>query len=251
MSSNPPSIPFVRYVGEPSQKDMLDLFRKDLMTDLNCHAIGTIQSFNSGVSDNTAPRAQVTINYKRTYYVLDTSTNQYVPELEDYPTLIDCPVVVLSGGGASLTMPIQQGDECLVLFNDRNLDNWMATGQIGPVPTPRLHAFSDAIVIVGVRSMIRPLTAWDAARAMLQNGTTYVGVSPDKVKIANQSTTLNTLLQNILTQLENLATAAAAITVTGVTSGGSASGPPANAATFTTISTQLTSLATQLGDLIE
>lgn len=42
----------------------------------------------------------------------------------DIPLLVDVPVVVPRAGGYALTLPIQAGDECLVVFGDMCMDGW-------------------------------------------------------------------------------------------------------------------------------
>lgn len=232
--------------NDPTLSDLLNLLKKEIMLDLNCHHPATIQSF-----DAVAQTVTATINYTKTFFQLNSATRQYDPIQVNYPIIVDCPIIVMSGGDAHLTFPIAKGDECLMLFNDRDLENWLQSGQVGPVATSALHSFADAIALIGLNSSANLIQDYDAVRAVLRNGNAKVGVGTDKILIANTDSTLNTLLQNILTQLENLATAAAAITVTGVQGGGGTSGPPSNASTFTAVSSQLSSLATQLGGLLE
>lgn len=233
----------------PQLKDLLDLLQRNIMFALNCHHIGTVQSFSAAKQT-----AQVTINYPKTIFRYDTAARQYLPVDVTYPVLVDCPVICLGGGTSSLTFPVTAGDECLVLFNDADFDTWFTGGTGARVSTPRQHSFSDALVLVGVRSSGKVLTNYDAARAVLRNGTngsTMVGVGATLVKIANNSTTLNTLLQSLVTQIENLVTQCALITVTGVTAGGGVSGVPANAAAITAVGTSLATLATQISGLLE
>ena len=134
-------------------------------------------------------------------------------------------------------MPITAGDTCLVLFNDRDIDNWFQSGQVGPVATSRLHSMSDGIALVGIRSLANSIEGYDMTRAMLFNGTTQVGVSATHVKIANNLTTLNTLLQNLITTIQ-------AITTTNAVVGVPCTLSPASIAA-------LTSVATQIGGLLE
>src|SRR5690606_13368617 len=131
--------------------------------------------------------ATVTINYKKTYYRLNAATGLYAPLLMDYPILVDCPVIALGGAAAALTFPITKGDECLVLFNDRDMDNCFQVGSGSANAAPRLHSFADGIVLVGLRSLAKVLTNYDTQRAVLRNGTALVGVSPSKVRVANSS----------------------------------------------------------------
>lgn len=150
---------------EPSLRDLLDLFKKDILLSLNCHHIGTIKVFNP-----LNQTAIVSINYNKTYFEFDQITNTYLPKGENYPLLADCPVICLGGGLSSLTFPILPGDECLVLFNDRDLDNWFIGGTGAPNATARLHSFSDGIIIVGIRSLPHVLSNYDPLNVVLKNG---------------------------------------------------------------------------------
>lgn len=191
--------------NEPSLSDLLSLLKKEIMLELNSHHVGTVQSFNS-----TAMTVVATVNYTKTFFERNSSTNQYVPVQVNYPIAIDCPVVVLGGGKSNLTFPIAKGDECLLLFNDRDIDNWFKTGSAtSPVNSSRLHAFSDAIALVGVKSTPNVLSSYDTARAILTNGNAKVGfnLSNNKVTLLNSSTSLGTALGNLLTALSSLATA--------------------------------------------
>lgn len=241
-----PNISQNQVPSNPSLQDLLDLVKRDIMMSIACHHVGTIQSF-----DKDKQTAQVTLNYKKTYFQRNASTGLYDAVLVDYPILVDCPCVVLGGGAASLRFPIQKGDECLMLFNDRDIDNWFQSGQVGPVATPRLHSLSDGFALVGIRSSGKVLSGYDLTRAVLQHGTTVVGVGESLVKIANENFTLNTILQDLVTAINDLVTQTAAITVTGVTPGPGASGVPANAAAITAIATNLSQVATDLGELLE
>lgn len=205
--------------NDPSLKDLLDLLQKQIMLNLSCHHIGTVQSF-----DATKQTASATINYKKTRFTFDASTGLYDPVLVDYPILVDCPVIVLGGANAALTFPIKAGDECLVLFNDRDIDKWFQGGTGASVSTPRLHSFSDGLILVGLRSLPNVLTNYDSTRAVLRNGSTLVGVGPSLVKIANQTTTLLQVINGILDLI-----AAAQCTTPG--------NPLSNAAAFTAYKT--------------
>ena len=177
-------------------------------------------------------------------------TGKYDSVLKEYPTLIDCPVIILGGGPTHLTFPIAKGDECLLLFNDRDIDNWHQGSTSSANATARLHSFSDAIALVGVNSAPHAVTSYDTTRAVLSNGTTLVGIGTSLIKIANNSYTLNGLLQTLITDVKALVTATAAITVTCAASG-SPSGPPINASAINNVTSQLTSVANQIGQLLE
>ena len=195
---NTPQIPLNKIPSDPTLMDVLNLHKKNILQGLNCHAIATVQSF-----DSTKQTLTATVNYTKTYFELDTVTKQYVPTQVNYPLLVDCPVVILSGGTCALTFPISQGDECLILFNDRDMDNWFASGSTtGPVATARLHSFSDAIALVGLNSTPNVIQNYDTTRAVLSNGTTLVGVGESLIKIANEMTTLKTVLNGLIDAID-------------------------------------------------
>lgn len=150
--------------NEPELKDLLDLVRKDIFLGLNCHAIGTITAF-----DPVKQLASATINYKKTYSRPD-ATGVYGPVLVDYPQLADCPVMVLGGGGTAITFPIAVGDECFVMFNDRDFDNWLKGSSSSGVATTRLHSFSDGVIFVGVRSLANVIQGYDPENPQIQSG---------------------------------------------------------------------------------
>lgn len=236
-------------VREPTLKDLLDLNNKELLLNLNCHHIGTIQAFNS-----TNQTVQVTINYTKTFFQFQAETQTYESVNVNYPIIAECPLIVHGGGLAHITFPVAPGDQCILFFNDRDIDNWFNGSLTSPNKTPRLHSFTDCVALVGPNNLNTIIANYDATRALITNGTVKNGINPvtNKLTLTN-GTSLNTLLQNLCTQLENLTTALAALTVTGVTPGTplQTSGIPTNAATFTTIGSNISSIATNISTLIE
>lgn len=232
--------------NEPTLADLMNLLKKEIFFDLNCHHIATIQSFDSAKQTVTA-----SMNYTKTIFQLDETSGLYNPIQVSYPLLVDLPVIVIGGGTVRLTMPIKKGDQCLVLFNDRNIDNWFQSGQVGPVANSRAHSFADGFALVGPNSLNSLIAGYDGVRALLTNGTVKNGINPSNNKLVlTNGTSLNTLLQNLCTKLESLCTKIQAITVT-CAAPASPSGPPLNAADFATLSSDLASIATNIGSLIE
>lgn len=75
----------------------------------------------------------------------------------DLPLLEDVPVEFPSGGGFILTFPIRSGDECVLVFSSRCIDDWWALGDVQQPFEGRMHDLSDAICRVGPRSQTRVL----------------------------------------------------------------------------------------------
>lgn len=184
-------------IAKPKWRDVLNNLKKEIALTLNCHAIGTVYSFNPANQTVVA-----TINYKKVLNKKDPVSGLYNEVLEDYPILLDMPAVVLGGGGGYLSFPIKKGDECLILFNDRDLDNWFQGVAPTEPRTGRLHSFADGIALVGLRSSTKAISGYPTDKATLNYGASTVGVG-DKVLITN-GTTLNTLLAALIDAITGL-----------------------------------------------
>lgn len=223
---------------DPDLKDLFDLFKKDILLSFNCHAIAKIDSF-----DSVKQTCSAVIQYKKTYFERQ-SEGVYTPVLVDYPVLLDIPVQIVGGVGANLTFPTDaiEGATALILFNDRDIDNWFKSGQIAGVASPRLHSFSDGIAIVGLRSMAEPVEDYDEDRVVLNNEGTKVALGV-KIEISNDAASLYTLLNTLLTDMLAVFTAMSSATPATVVA--------TIATPSATLVTQLTALQTMLGELLE
>ena len=130
----------------PELTDLIRNIKDDIFRSLNCIKIGSIETF-----DQTKKTATIKLLFKRA--INDKTIS--------YPVLVDCPVFTLQGGGGSLKMPIAAGDTCLVLFADRNIDNWYSTGSEAAPGNQRCHDISDGIAIVGLNSLVSNLANYD------------------------------------------------------------------------------------------
>lgn len=65
------------------------------------------------------------------------------------PQLFDVPVLFPRGGPFLITFPIQNGDECLVVFSSRSIDGWWQQGGVQLPTEIRLHDLADGFAIVG------------------------------------------------------------------------------------------------------
>lgn len=248
-------------VSEPDLKDALQQLKREIMLELQSAHIGVIEDF-----DPLTQTATVRIAYKRTFFVKNNKGG-LSPELYDYPLLADVPVYFPGGGAGNLTFPVAEGDECLLVINGRDIDRWHVTGDNeAGCQSMRLHALTDAIAFVGVRSIPNSLLNFQMDRAALnngatknvyaaddssglehgnfkviaddtyarlENGDTVVGTGGGKVKFENANTSLKTELQALIDHLKDLNTAlgtlidaTAAITVPYVSPGGPAVSSP-------------------------
>lgn len=97
------------------------------------------------------------------------------------PVLVDCPVFFPGGGGLVLTFPLQPGDECLVIFASRCIDNWWQAGGIRRQAELRMHDLSDGFIFAGVESVpnVTPSISTTGAELRTKTGTARVRVEQD------------------------------------------------------------------------
>lgn len=100
----------------------------------------------------------------------------------DLPPLLDCPVLFPGGKGLSLTFPLDPGDEVLVLFASRCIDNWWQSGGIQRQAELRMHDLSDGFCFP------QPLS--------LPNATARAPVSMDAAELRNAAGTTKIRLMN-------------------------------------------------------
>ena len=108
--------------------------------ELNCMRIGIVQAFYP--DDLTA---DILIANKKTIGLNPDGTQN----VKDFP-LIRAKVAYCS---PFITFPINVGDECILLFSDREIESWFINGEVNPEGYSRIHAFTDAVAIFGIRSL--------------------------------------------------------------------------------------------------
>jgi hypothetical protein len=240
-------IPFNTLRSAPELSDLLAIFKRDIFLTFNCHALATVQTVDTDKNTLTA-----LMNWSRTV-ADDNGEQSQIP----YQPMVDVPYFIFGAGEAFLNITPKEGDQALICFNDRDLDNWISGATSGAVNSPRLHSFADPIALVGMNRY----SGVDAVRLMLTDGNVKLGINPSnhKVTFENNSTSLIDALQSIINHLKSLVSATAAITVLPGTfvapPGGGAvvgiSGTPVNASSITAISTDLSNDLSTLQELLE
>lgn len=165
---------------EPQIVDVLKNLKRDIFVDMNCIKIGKIVTLSSNTKT-----AEVQILFKR---VRPDGT------VVSYDKLLDCPVFRLQGGGAVVDLPVTAGDECLVLFSDRNIEAWFQTGSEAAPADSRCHDLSDGIALVGLNSLVS-----DAVNFVMR-----LGFKDGKVVIQNATGTMLSVLSGLIDVLKAL-----------------------------------------------
>lgn len=143
---------------------------------------GIVQSFDEDAQTVTV---QPAINEA----MLDENN---VPISETLPLLSHVPIVMPRAGGFELTLPVQAGDECLVVFSDMCIDGWWQSGGTQNQIELRRHDLSDAIAILGPWSQQRLISGYSTSAAQLRSddGQTVIEVGSGEVKITANTVTV-------------------------------------------------------------
>jgi hypothetical protein len=121
-------------------------------------------------------------------------------EAEDLAIVNNVPVWMPTSGGASITLPVKQGDVCLLVFVERSLDEWLTgDGQEKMPEDARKHAINDAVAFVGLRSFGMENPADNGDDVLIRFNDAKISIKPDgkvvidadKVEINAPNTDIN------------------------------------------------------------
>nr|DAT18297.1 MAG TPA: baseplate protein [Caudoviricetes sp.] len=131
---------FTQMTNTPDLFQALKASQNNLSNSLNCVRIGIIQKF---YEENLT--AEVLIANKK-LLGLNRDGSQI---LQDYPPIY----AKVCYCNPFQTFPLTQGMECILLFADREIESWFINGGVNPLSYTRVHDKTDAIAIVGIRSL--------------------------------------------------------------------------------------------------
>lgn len=191
-----------------------------LLTDVRVALPGTIESV---VNDGTTRLVNVRPMLSVRYFGRD--------DVIDLPIIQRVPLVEPRTASAFISLPIKKGDCVVMLFSDRALENWIQSdGSIPVEPLDiRQHDLTDAFAILGgwpeKMTGNRPGENPDDLDIQVESGVKIlIGNGADELLgLAHEAfTKLKEVAEELSTHLTDIQT----MTVTLVTVGGAASGPP-------------------------
>jgi hypothetical protein len=139
-------IPLTFGIAESDKSREIDYAKDDIKNSIRVSVPGIIVEFN-------AAEATATVQPAITEFVSGAGIREAVEK--KLPVLLDVPVVYPHGGGCSITWPLAEGDECLLIFADMCINGWWSKGGIQPQEEARRHDLSDAFCIPGPFSQAR------------------------------------------------------------------------------------------------
>jgi Phage protein Gp138 N-terminal domain len=105
------------------------------------------------------------------------------------PLLVDVPLMFPCGGGFALTLPVQVGDECLVILSTKCIDGWWQSGNVSPQLDFRVNDLSDGFCMLAPKSLPNtiPSISPDTAQFRTLDGNTYVEITSNKINVVSAS----------------------------------------------------------------
>ncbi len=133
------------------------------LTKVHTTTIGLIESF-----DPVKQIATIQPAIKRVITTESKATIQYTTE--NYPLLVNVPIIFPGGGDWFLTFPVKKGDECIIFSMERSIGNWKLNGGVQePSNFKRNLSFKDCVAMVGIQSQASSLPSFNATEPELRN----------------------------------------------------------------------------------
>ncbi len=164
---------YTQLTNKPSLLQLFKSASNKNAAEFNCVKIGIIQEF---YPDNLTIKVLIA---SKKLMGLNPDGSQI---LKDYPPIY----AKVCYCNPFVSYPIKQGDECVLLFSDRELESWFINGDVNPQNYRRMHDLTDAIAIVGIRSLPNMINIL-ADCLNLFYGQSNIALSQDHINITSPS----------------------------------------------------------------
>lgn len=96
-----------------------------------------------------------------------------------YPLITNVPVISSIVNGTGLSLPLNVGDYCVLLFSERSIDQWLSIGGEVSNPDPRMFDLSDAIALPGLMPFTQNSGALNSEDVSLIINNSNITLKPD------------------------------------------------------------------------
>jgi len=137
---------FTAHKEEINISDVLAQLKTHIAANLNCHNIGRIIEFDKNTQTCTVELMQI---------------KKFNERLYTPAPITQVPLIIYGAQNGHITLPNPVGTIALLFFNDRNMDNFMLTGEQYVPDTTRMHDFTDCVAITTFKTLANPLQDYD------------------------------------------------------------------------------------------
>ena len=125
---------------------LLQTWKEEIMSSIHCALPGTVVSFDEESQTAVIQPAVIREVERQGRFSRSTACNYENRPFVPLPLLRDVPVFM------PVPIEVHEGDACLVIFADRDIDAWFETGEAEVPPSGRMHSLSDGFAFVGFRT---------------------------------------------------------------------------------------------------
>ena len=133
-------------MDEQKRQEELQALKQDIFESLHCALPGTVVSFDAETQTAVIRPAVVREVERQGRFSRSRDGTARSRPFVPLPLLRDVPVFM------PVSFEINEGDACLVIFADRDIDAWFETGEAETPPSGRMHSLSDGFAFVGFRA---------------------------------------------------------------------------------------------------
>ena len=130
-------------MDEQKRQEELQALKRDIFESLHCALPGIVESYDS---ETQTAIIRPAVKHRLVSSRAERSGAEGSPSSVSLPLLRDVPVFM------PVSFEINEGDACLVIFADRDIDAWFETGEAEVPPSGRMHSLSDGFAFVGFRT---------------------------------------------------------------------------------------------------
>ena len=129
-------------MDEQKRQEELQALKQEIFESLHCALPGIVESFDAETKTAVIRPA---VKHRLVSSRAERSGAEGSPSSVSLPLLRDVPVFM------PVPFEVHEGDACLVVFADRDIDAWFRTGEPSVPPSGRMHSLSDGLAFVGFR----------------------------------------------------------------------------------------------------
>jgi hypothetical protein len=164
------------------------VFAKNIMSQMYCALPAIVDSVD--FTNQTITAKPVTI-------MKYTNDSGVVSDFQ-LPILQDVPFQCYKGGGYSITVPVKEGDECLIIFTDVDFSAWFQNGGFQYAEHSFIHSYTNAMAIIGFSSEVNAIPDYNPNAVEIRNTDASEKISLSEGNITLKSDTI-TLDGNVTT----------------------------------------------------
>ena len=132
---------------EQKRQEELQALKQEIFESLHCALPGIVESYDSETQTAVIRPA---VKHRLVSSRAERSGAEGSPSSVSLPLLRDVPVFM------PVPFEVHEGDACLLVFADRDIDAWFETGEAEVPPSGRMHSLSDGFAFVGFRPRVIP-----------------------------------------------------------------------------------------------